>query len=202
VVLIEALDAAIAAEAAPPRKESRRRLHLVVVVRLTEDRSELDALVRRVGRIALPIAVAVLGDRDTGADVAQDVAVEVLRGLPRLREPEKFDAWVRRIAVRHAMRAARRRSRRAEVPLQEAVGSAAPADDVVVARDLVYSVLRGLPPRQRAALALKYVLGLSDREIAEALGCRPGTVASLLSRARKRLRAHHQLAEYAATGGL
>lgn len=46
-----------------------------------------EALARRAGAIALPIAAAALRDRERAADVAQDVVVDVLRGLPRLRDP-------------------------------------------------------------------------------------------------------------------
>ena len=49
-------------------------------------------------------------------------------------------------------------------------------------------LLEGLPARQRAALLLRHYYGLSTRETSEALGCREGTVKSLLARARQRLR--------------
>ena len=49
-------------------------------------------------------------------------------------------------------------------------------------------VLAGLPARQRAALTLRYVHDLPDEAIAKALGCRPATVRSLLSRGREALR--------------
>jgi RNA polymerase sigma factor (sigma-70 family) len=147
---------------------------------LARDQEIAEVVVRRTGRIALPLATAVLGDRDAAADVAQDVALDVLRGLRKLREPERFNAWVRRIAVRHALRAARRR--RLELPLDSVPerGTAASA----VLRAELREALAELSPRQRAALALRYVHGLSDAEIAAALGCRPGTASSLLTRAR------------------
>ena len=158
------------------------------------DRRATEALVRRVGRIALPLAVSVLGDRDHAGDVAQDVAVDALSGLTRLRNPEAFEAWVRQIAVRRTLRAARarRRRRNAEVPLAELTDET-PADDApaladaVTLRGALLNALATLPPRQRLALVLRYVHGLSDAEIAAALGCRPGTVPSLLSRGRAAL---------------
>lgn len=52
-----------------------------------------ELVVRRVGRIALPVAIAIVGDRQAAADVAQDVAVDVLRGLGRVDNPDSFDAW-------------------------------------------------------------------------------------------------------------
>jgi len=55
--------------------------------------------------------------------------------------------------------------------------------------------LAQLPARQRLALALRYVAGLTDSEIATALGCRRGTAGALLSRGRAALRANPLLAE-------
>jgi RNA polymerase sigma factor (sigma-70 family) len=166
------------------------------------DDAAAEALVRRVGRIALPLAAAVLRDRDAAGDVGQDVAVEVLRGLGRLRDPARFDAWVRRIAVRHTLRAAKDRRRRAAVevelgPLETA--SEPHAADALAERDALRVALGSLPPRQQLALALRYVHGLTDAEIAAALGCRPGTAASLLSRGRELLRRHESLADLAFT---
>ena len=153
-----------------------------------------------------------LGSREEAADVAQDVAVDVLKSLERLREPGAFDAWVHRIAVRRTMQAARRRraSTVAEVPLGLVAETDLPrveASDAAVLlarRRALAASLAGLPPRQRLALALRYVHDLSEAQIAQALGCRPGTAASLLTRGRAALRRHPELAEFApltVTGG-
>jgi len=159
----------------------------------------MEAVVRAAGRIALPVAMAVLGDREDAADVAQDVALDVLKGLRRLRNPEKFDAWVRRIAVRRSIRAAQRRRllRGAEFPLDDAEaadGRETPATDSVLLQASLRAALADLSPRQRAAVALRYIHGLSDEEIAAVLGCRAGTASSLLTRARQLLRKNGFLA--------
>ena len=165
---------------------------------LAGDTAAAEAVVRWVGRITMPVAIAVLGDRDAAADVAQDVALDVLRGLHRLSNPESFDAWVRRIAARHSIRAARRRRllRGIEFPLHEAEGTAweTPATDTVLLRAALRTALADLSARQRAAVALRYVHGLSDAEIAAVLGCRVGTASSLLTRARDLLRKNGFLA--------
>lgn len=151
-----------------------------------------DEAARRALTIALRTAAAIAGSREQAADIAQDVAVDVLRGMHRLRDPEAFDAWVRRITVRHSLRALRRqRAAPAAAPfgLVEHVPADAPDRDLVLAaRDALAEALTTLPPRQRIALALRYVHDLTDREIAEAMGCRRGTVNALLSRARASLR--------------
>ena len=130
--------------------------------------------------------------------MAQDVAVEVLRSLGRLRDPEAFDAWVHRIAVRRAGRALgnRRQRARQEVALDgpDAAGQLAEEqcdlDGVLAARQELQRGLAQLPVKQQLALVLRYVHDLSDDEIAAALGCRPGTVHALLSRGRVGLRRH------------
>lgn len=165
---------------------------------LAGDIAATEAVVRQAGRITMPLAIAVLGDRDAAADVAQDVALDVLRGVHRLSDPENFDAWVRRIAVRHSIRAARRRRllRGIEFPLDEAEGTAweTPATDTVLLRAALRAALADLSVRQRAAVALRYIHGLSDAEIAAVLGCRAGTASSLLTRARDLLRKNGFLA--------
>ena len=172
---------------------------------LAGDRAAAEFVVRRAGRIALPLATAVLGSRDEAADVAQDVAVDVLRSLHGLRDPASFDAWVRRIAVRATLRASKERRRRggAEVPLEhvEFAGADAAGDDAeaLALRDALRTALVDLSPRQRVALALRYVHGLSDAEIAATIGCRPGTAGALLSRGRELLRRHAALAPLAPT---
>ena len=86
-----------------------------------------------------------------------------------------------RAALREARRAGRRRA-------AERAGHdpPPPSDDAALGGAL--ALLEGLPPRQRAALTLRYVHDLSDAEIARALRCRPGTVRSLLSRGRDAVR--------------
>jgi RNA polymerase sigma-70 factor (ECF subfamily) len=170
------------------------------------DPDAADALARRATRLALRTAAALLESREEASDIAQDVAVDALRSLGKLRDPDAFDAWVHRITVRHTMRRLkhRRRAREAETPLallaeaaQPAVPQEADPDALIAARQALAAALTGLPARQRLALALRYVHDLSDAEIAAALGCREGTVHALLSRGRQALRRDPQLIEIA-----
>jgi RNA polymerase sigma-70 factor (ECF subfamily) len=170
------------------------------------DGAAAEVLARRACRLALRTAAVILHSREEAADVAQDVAVDVLRSLPKLRQPEAFDAWVHRITVRHALRQLRRRratqavetplaliAERDEPPAPEGPDRAA----LAAARSMLAAALAKLPPRQRLALALRYVHDLSDAEIAAALGCRIGTAHSLLSRGRAGLRHDAGLADLA-----
>jgi RNA polymerase sigma-70 factor, ECF subfamily len=176
------------------------------------DSDASERLARTASRLALRTAAAIVGNREEAGDISQDVAVDVLRSLHRLREPEAFEGWVHRITVRHALRSLRRRRavHASETPLallpeldEPAVPGAPDPSSLLAMRIGLASALAELPPKQRIALALRYVHDLPDAEIAAALSCRPGTVAALLSRGRATLRGHSQLAEFATvtTGG-
>jgi len=163
-----------------------------------------EPLTRRALRMALRTASALMRSREDAADIAQEVAVDVLGSLGKLRDPEAFDAWVHRITVRHAMRRLKKeRSTRAiEAPLalldEDGLRVAPPNGDInsrLAARHALVGALSGLPARQRLALVLRYVHDLPDAEIAAALGCRVGTVRALLSRGRRSLREDRQLVE-------
>lgn len=159
------------------------------------DIKDRDQVAYRALTVALRTAGGIVGSREQAADIAQEVALDVLKSLPRLRDPQAFDAWVRKIAVRHTLQALRKqRSGPGEVPLGLASEFAdLPAEEadhdlVIAARGALGQALMTLPPRQRVALVLRYVHDLNDREIAAALGCRRGTANALLSRARATLR--------------
>lgn len=151
-----------------------------------------ELLAERALGVALRTAMALLGDRDGAADVAQDVALIAVRRLRELRDPLAFDAWVHRAAVRESLRARRRvRDRgRHESSLETAsepkitdLGAAEIASQIVIADRIA-----ALPRRQRSAVILRYVHDLCDDDIAAALRCRTGTVHALLSRGRSALR--------------
>jgi len=145
--------------------------------------TQQEVLVRAL-RVGLRIALGVLGDREAAAEVAQEVAIVALRRHGSLRDPRALDAWLYRTAVRAALREAERSRTRREAERAAAVSEHAPDAAAIAAAQL----LAELPPRQRAALTLRYVHDLDDHAIATALGCRPGTVRSLLSRGLSTLR--------------
>ncbi len=128
-----------------------------------------------VGRICGAIAL------DQGPDAAQEALVQILRDLGQLRDPQRLVPWARRIAVREAVRMARRQRERAPAALEP---SALPAVDDPELAAAVRMVLARLAPEQRAILALRDLAGLSEAEAAAELGVAQGTVKSRLHRAR------------------
>ncbi len=137
----------------------------------------LDHLAGYVGRICGPIAL------DDGPDAVQETLIAVFRGLRGLRDPGALYGWVRAIAVREAVRVARRRARTVPTELAELP---APGDPQLAAD--IRDVLDRLAPEQRAALILRDLEGLDEKEVARLLDVPAGTVKSRLSRARASFR--------------
>jgi RNA polymerase sigma-70 factor (sigma-E family) len=138
---------------------------------------------------AVRLAYLLTGDRALAEDLVQDAFVRLVGRLAHLRDEAAFEAYLRRTVVNLARSHWRRLgverayARRAGAPRPDA--SAAPDPDD---RDALWHALGALPARQRAALVLRFYEDLSERQIAEILRCRPGTVKSLVSRGLARLR--------------
>jgi RNA polymerase sigma factor (sigma-70 family) len=106
--------------------------------------------------------------RDAADDCFQETFLSAMKAYPRLRAGSNHRAWVLTIAHRKALDHHRARARHA-IPVQDvpevAVYDAPPRDDKAWAR------VRELPPKQRAAVLLRYAGDLSHAEVAAALGC-------------------------------
>jgi RNA polymerase sigma-70 factor (sigma-E family) len=134
------------------------------------------------------LAFLILGDKGRAEESVMEAFLRVFRRWDRLREPERVDAYLCRTVVNLC----RSRLRRWAVELRanEASGGARPweRDELrSVVHNEVWEAVRRLPPRQRAAVVLRYYLDLSEREVAETLRCSPGTVKSQLAKARASL---------------
>ena len=124
------------------------------------------------------LAVLLVGSVEVAADLVQDCFVRL---HPRWTRVTDHRAYLRRSVVNacHSHHRGLRRLRRLDLRPTE------PAE--LGARELS-DALAALPHRQRAALVLRFYGGLPDADIAAALGCRPGTVASLIHRGIAALR--------------
>ncbi|QBX54946.1 SigE family RNA polymerase sigma factor [Nocardioides seonyuensis] len=121
------------------------------------------------------------GDRHAAEDLVQTTLEKAYVAWPRIKRHDTQDAYVRSIMTRSAIDRTRRRQRRGEV-LTDTVPESAHAPDGPEERDAVWSVLAALSARQRAVLVLRYYEDLSEAQIADALGCSPGTVKAHASR--------------------
>jgi RNA polymerase sigma-70 factor (ECF subfamily) len=138
-------------------------------------RAEHDAIVRT--------AYLVTGDRETAREVAQDAFAELHRHWRKVQGYDKPGAWLRRVAIRRAVRVRRSRRRWAEADLPADL----PAPSVEGADAELLAALRHLSPAQRAAIVLHYFEDRPVAEVAEVLGCKPATASVHLHRARVRL---------------
>ena len=166
--------------------------YLLVAVR-GGDRRAFEALARRWQKKLLAHAWRLLGDAEAARDAVQEGWVEIVRGLPRLRDERAFPAWAFRIVSRRCARAVgaavRRRQLAAELETEEL--SAEPAEPAEPGRDRerLRAAIRALPEEQRAAIALFHFEELSVAEVAVALDVPAGTVKTRLMHARRKLRA-------------
>ena len=156
-----------------------------------------EALVRAHQDIAFRTACLFAGSAADAEEAAQEAFVKAWRALPRFRPDAPFRPWLLAIVANEARNRRRAAGRRAGLALraaQERVsGDAAPSPEAALLaggeRRELLAALGALDERDRAVIACRHLLDLSERETAEVLGCRPGTVKSRLSRALGRMRA-------------
>lgn len=139
------------------------------------DQPTFDALYE--ARYARMVAVArmMTGDLERSEEIVQDAFVQLYRRWSSIEFPITY----LRMAVVNGCRSSGRR-RALERRHPPIAAEPVVLDTTAVA---VRTALNDLTARQRAAVVLRYFEDLPEREIAEVLGCRPGTVKSLLSRA-------------------
>jgi RNA polymerase sigma-70 factor, ECF subfamily len=132
-----------------------------------------------------------LRDVDRAEDAFQDALVIAWRDLRALRDPDRLDAWMRRVFVNVCLEhATRERHRTAVLRVLPVDGPAAPDGLLSVGdRDQLERGFRRLPPQQRAILVLHHFAGYPPDEIADLLGIPPGTARSRLHNAHRAMRA-------------
>ena len=129
-----------------------------------------------------------LGSAASSDDVLQDVWLDAVRGIGRLKDPAAISAWLYRIARAKSGLHLRRHPPRAEEPLD---------DDAVAQEDerfepdevgAIYAALDGLTPEHREVLLLRFIEQMSYQQLADVVGCEIGTVRSRLHYAKRALR--------------
>jgi RNA polymerase sigma-70 factor (ECF subfamily) len=159
------------------------------------DHEAYATLVRREERLAYRVAVAITGSRADAQEAVQNAYVKAYRSLRRFRRGATFRPWLLRIVVNeaHNVRRAEQRHERLAARAGEryaAVGVG--ADETVVAREEMDTILRALaqlPEADRLVIALRYFAQLPDAEAAELAEASTGAYRVRLLRARRRLEA-------------
>jgi len=132
----------------------------------------------------------VLRDPELARDAVQEALIRAWRDLPRLRDPDRFDAWLYRLTINSCLDQARRRRRRPiEVELTPIdMPAASDMSGALADRELVDAAMQRLDDAGRAIVVLHYFLGLPLTEVAATLGIPIGTVKSRLHRALGEMR--------------
>ncbi len=168
----------------------------LVALSLGGDTRAFGALVARYQGSIHGLAYAIVAQWTEAEDLTQSAFLRAYLQLAQLRDPSRFAPWLRRVATSTCLNwleAHRPERRRAVADIDEidALESDPGPDEQLARREvaqLVQSALERLPARYRVPLAMFYLDGESYESVAAVLGKSVGTVKSLMSRARERLR--------------
>ena len=157
------------------------------------DRDAFETIIRASSRTLFAIAYGVLQDRAEAEDAVQDSFVKAWKSRWRVRDPEKFPAWLATIA-RHRARDVARRQR--TVSLSDELneipdpGAADRYDETRTAdvKGQVHAALAALPETHRVALTLRYFDALDYATIEQTLGLTNGALRGILGRALQTMR--------------
>jgi RNA polymerase sigma-70 factor (ECF subfamily) len=160
------------------------------------DGSAYAALVQRYQEVAFRVAYVINGEAAEAEDAAQEAFVKAYFALPRFRAGAPFRPWLLQIVANEARNRRKAAGRREALALRAAERgpsgepAASPEEAALAAerRSELLAALARLREDDRAVVACRYFLELSEAEMAAVLGCARGTVKSRLSRALGRLR--------------
>lgn len=133
-------------------------------------------------------AYLMVGDAQLAQDLLQEALTKTYVAWPRLRDPGSAEAYTRRTLTNTAIDWFRRKS------WSERPSDSLPDighhghEDSVADRTVLWSALQELPPRQRAAIVLRYYEDLTEAQTADAMGCAVGTVKSQVAAGLAKLR--------------
>lgn len=158
------------------------------------DRDAFEMIIRSLSRNLFAIAYGILQNREEAEDVVQDTLVKAWKTRWRVRNPEKFPAWISTIA-RHRARDLARQRRPESLPNDFESTETVAAKTEIENADLdsqVHAALSQLPELHRMAVTLRYFEELDYATIEQTLGLTNGALRGILGRAlgvmRKRLK--------------
>jgi RNA polymerase sigma-70 factor (ECF subfamily) len=151
------------------------------------DRETFEMIIRTHSRTLFAIAFGILQNREEAEDVVQDSLVKAWKMRWRVRDPEKFPAWLCMIA-RHCAHDVLRRRRPVPFSHEMIVGTEATRLEAEATDQQLQSALATLRELHRAALTLRYFEEMDYRSIENALGLSNGALRGILGRALASLR--------------
>jgi RNA polymerase sigma-70 factor, ECF subfamily len=155
------------------------------------DREAFEMIIRTHSRTLFAIAYGILQNREEAEDVVQDSLVKAWKTRWRVRDPEKFLAWLCMI-VRHRAHDVSRKRRPIPIAHETVEANEADTPDIAAMDQQLRSALATLPELHRAALTLRYFEEMDYRSIENTLGLTNGALRGIIGRAlalmRKQLR--------------
>jgi RNA polymerase sigma-70 factor (ECF subfamily) len=192
--------------AASEADDSREHFALLVARARAGDATAFERIMLDTERKVVAVAWRMLGNREDARDAAQEVYLRVYKYLDRFKPEQDFNGWLYRITInvcRDAARKQRGATGRSEffaaqhgddehVAPERASHDANAEENAIRAqqRSMLMSALATLPEKERAALVLRDLEGLTTEEVARVLRSRPVTVRSQISSARTKLKIH------------
>jgi RNA polymerase sigma-70 factor, ECF subfamily len=164
----------------------------LVVRAQSGNRTAIETLVGRHYGAIHRIAWRHCGDRTEAEDIAQEACIRIAKSIVAFERRSSFTTWCHGIVLnvtRDALRA-RARVKAVAVALAAAGPDEAGEPEATGIEDALWSAVRDLPERQREAVQLVYIEGLSHREAARAIGCAEATVSWHLFAARRAIKAN------------
>jgi RNA polymerase sigma-70 factor, ECF subfamily len=151
------------------------------------DRETFEMIIRTHSRTLFAVAYSILQNREEAEDVVQDSLVKAWKTRWRVRDPEKFPAWLATIA-RHRAHDVLRRRRSVPLPSEAIeIGKTETTGTTAIDHQL-HSALASLPELHRTALTLRYFEEMDYRAIENTLGLTNGALRGILGRALAALR--------------
>jgi len=166
---------------------------IMVLAALAGDEEAFETVIRTYSRRIYVVAYAILQDVSEAEDIVQDTFLKAHHQRAKLREPEKFPAWLLTVARNGARDRLRRRRPQAEPEAFETMpdhNAATPGSALEKAEHQAHlrRALATLPEEHRTALTLRYLEGLDYRAIETTMGLSNGALRGILGRALGTLR--------------
>jgi RNA polymerase sigma-70 factor, ECF subfamily len=173
-----------------PESEAEAAFSLVLQKAVAGDIPAFEQIVARYERRVLTLALRLLGNIADAQDASQDVFLRAFRFLHRFDAKRRIEPWLVRMTVNVCRDLGKKRRPSTGLDTDIMISSSDPhaAMSSEESREILYRALSELPVKERAAIVLRDLEGLSTAEVAETLGSSEATVRSQISTARLKIR--------------